>query len=30
VRARYEFAEVGKPSLGGLVEQFMRQHGLGS
>jgi predicted GTPase len=30
VRARYEFAEVGEPSLGGLVEQFMRQHGLGS
>jgi predicted GTPase len=25
VRARYEFAEAGKPGLGGLVEQFIRQ-----
>ena len=30
VRARYEFAEVGEPSLGSLVEAFMQQRGLGS
>jgi predicted GTPase len=30
VRARYEFAEVGEPSLGSLVEAFLQQRGLGS
>ena len=28
VRARYEFAEVGKPGLGGLVESFLKEKGL--
>jgi predicted GTPase len=30
VRARYEFAEVGEPRLGALVEGFLRATGLGS
>jgi len=30
VRARYEFAELGEPSLGAMVEAFLRQRGLGS
>lgn len=28
VRARYEFAEVGKPGLGGLVESFLKEKNL--
>jgi predicted GTPase len=28
VRARYEFAEVGKPGLGGLVESFLQEKNL--
>jgi hypothetical protein len=28
VRARYEFAEAGKPGLGTLVEEFLRQRKL--
>jgi predicted GTPase len=28
VRARYEFAEVGKPGLGGLVESFLKENNL--
>ncbi len=29
VRARYEFAEVGKPGLGALVQEFLQAQGLG-
>ena len=29
VRARYEFAEVGEPRLGALVEAFLKERGLG-
>ena len=28
VRARYEFAEAGKPGLGGLIEEFLEERGL--
>ena len=28
VRARYEFAEMGEPSLGALVDDFLKRFGL--
>ena len=28
IRARYDFAEVGKPGLGGLVESFLKEKNL--